>query len=48
MTFWGPNVLILGLEKGPKTVLEFINVVEQLSFSMLSSILKNDIDLIFG
>ena len=31
----GPNVLFLGLGKGPKTVLGSTHVVKQLSFSML-------------
>ena len=39
LTFLGPNVLFLGLEKGSKTVLGSTHVVEQLSFSMFSSIL---------
>ena len=47
-TFWGPNGLFLGLWKGSKTVLGSTHVVEQLSFSMLPSILTFDFDLILG
>ena len=39
--------LYLGLGKGLKTVLGSTYVVEQLSFSMFSSILTFDFDLIF-
>ena len=39
LTFWGPNGLLLGLGKGPNTVLGSTHVVEQLSFSMLPYIL---------
>ena len=42
----GPNGLFLGLWKGSKTVLGSTHVVEQLSFSMLPSILTFDFDSI--
>ena len=48
LTFWGPNGLFLGLWKGAKTVLGSTHVVEQLSFSMIPSILTFDFDLILG
>ena len=48
LTFWGPNELFLGLWKGSKIVLGSTHVVEQLSFSMLPSILTFDSDLILG
>ena len=48
LTFWDPNGLFLGLWKGSKTVLGSTHVVEQLSFSMLPSILTFDFDLILG
>ena len=48
LTFLGPNGQFLGLWKGSKTVLGSTHVVEQLSFSMLSSVLINDFDLILG
>ena len=48
LTFWDPNGLFLGLWKGSKTVLGSIHVVEQLSFSMLPSILTFDFDLMLG
>ena len=48
LTFLGPNGLFLGLWKGSKTVLGSTHVVEQLSFSMLPSILTFDFDLILG
>ena len=48
MSFWGPNGLFLGSGNGPKTVLGSPHVVEQLSFSMLPSILTFDFDLISG
>ena len=48
MTFWCPNGLFSGLGKGSKTVLGSTHVVEQLSFSVLPSILTFDFDLIFG
>ena len=48
LTFWGPNGLFLGSGFGSKTVLGSTHVVEQLSFSMFSSILIFDFDLIFG
>ena len=47
-TFWGPNGLFLGLGKGSKTTLGSARVVEQLSFSMLRSILTFDLGLISG
>ena len=47
-TFWGPNELFLGLGKGSNTVLGSTHVVEQLSFSMLSSILTFYFCLIWG
>ena len=46
LIFWGPNGLFLGLWKGSKTVLGSTHVVEQLSFSVLPSILTFDFDLI--
>ena len=48
MSFWGPKGLFLGSGNGPKTVLGSPHVVEQLSFSMLPSILTFDFDLILG
>ena len=42
------NFLFLGLWTGSKTVLGSTHVVEQLSFSMLPSILTFDFDLILG
>ena len=48
ITFWGFNGLFLGSGKGLKTVLGSTHVVEQLSFSMFSSILTFDFDLILG
>ena len=48
LIFWGPNGLILGLEKGQKTVLGSTHEVEQLSFCMFSSILIFDFYLISG
>ena len=48
LTFWGPNGLFLGLWNGSETVLGSTHVVEQLSFSMLPSILTFDFDLILG
>ena len=48
MSFWVPNGLFLGSGNGPKTVLGSPHVVEQLSFSMLPSILTFDFDLILG
>ena len=45
-TFLGPNGLLFGLGKGPKTVLGSPHVVEKLSFSMFLSILTFDFDLI--
>ena len=47
-TFWGPNGLFLGSEKGSKTILGSIHVVDQLSISMSPSILTIDFDIIFG
>ena len=47
-TFWGPYGLYLELGKGSNTVLESTHVVEQLLFSMFSSILTYDLDLILG
>ena len=41
-------VLLLGLWTGSKTVLGSTHVVEQLSFSMLPSILIFDFDLLLG
>ena len=46
LTFWGLNWLILGSGKGSKTVFCSTHVAEQLSFSMLLSILTFDFDLI--
>ena len=40
--------LRLGLGKGPKTVLGYTHVVEQLSFSMFPSTLAFDFDLMLG
>ena len=48
LTFWGPNGLFLGLEKGLKTVLGSTHVVEQLLFSMFPLIMNFDFDLILG
>ena len=48
LTFWGPNGIFLGLGKGPNTVLGSTHVVEQLSFSMFSSILTFDFYLTLG
>ena len=48
LTFWGPNGLFLGLRKGSKTVLGSTHVVEQLLYSMFSSIVTIDSDLILG
>ena len=48
LTFWGPNVLFLGLGSGSTTVLRSTHVVEQLSLSMLPSTLAFDFDLMFG
>ena len=48
LTFWCPNGLFLGLEKGRNTVLRTTHVVEQLSFSIIPSILTFDFDLIWG
>ena len=48
LTFWGPNGLFLGLGKGSNTVFGSINVVVQLSFTMLLSILIFDFYLILG
>ena len=48
MNFWGPNRLFLGLGKDSNTVLGYTHVVEQLSFSMFSSILIFDFYLILG
>ena len=45
LTFWSPNGLFLGSEKGPKTVLVSTHEVEQLSFSIFPSILTFDFDL---
>ena len=39
LTFWGPNGVFLGLGKDSKTVLGSTHVVEQLSFSLIISIL---------
>jgi len=47
-TFWGPNRLFLGLRKSSKTVLGSTHVVEQLLFSMFSSILIFNFYLILG
>ena len=48
LDFWGPNGLFLGWGKGSKTVLGSTHVVEQLSFSMFSSILIFYFYLILG
>ena len=48
LTFWGPNGLFLGLEKGSNTVLGSTYVVEQLLSSLFLSILTFDFDLILG
>ena len=47
-TFWCPNGLFLGSGKGSKTILWSTNVVEQLSFSILPSILTFEFDIILG
>ena len=44
---WGPNGLFFGLGQVSTTVLGYIHIVEQLSFSMFLSILRVDFDLIF-
>ena len=46
LTFLGPNGLFFVLGKGSNTVLGSTHVVEKLSFSMFSSILIFDFDLI--
>ena len=48
--YWGPMDygLFLGLGQSSKTVLGTNHVVEQLLFSIVSSILTFDFDLIFG
>ena len=48
LTFLGPYGLFLRLGYGSKTVFGSTHVVEQLSFSMLPSILTFDLDLILG
>ena len=48
MAFLGPDKLFLESGYGSKTVLGSTHVVEQLLFSMFSSILTFDFDLIFG
>ena len=48
LSFWGPVELFLGSGKGSNTVLGSTHVVEQLSFSMLSSFLIFDFYLILG
>ena len=48
LTFWGPNVLFLGLGKGSETVLGSLHVFEQLKFSLFLSILTVDFDSILG
>ena len=48
LTFWGLNGLFLGSGKSAKSILESTHVVEQLSFSMLPSVLTFDFDLILG
>ena len=48
LTFWGPNGPFLGFGKGPNTVLGSIHVVDQLSFSMIISILTFELDLVLG
>ena len=47
-TLWGPTGLFLGSGKGSKIILLYTHVVEQLSFSMFSSILIFDFYLILG
>ena len=46
--FWGPNGLFSGLGQDSKTVLGSTHVVQQLSFSMVLSILTIDCELILG
>ena len=48
LTFWGLNGQFLGLEKGSNTVFGSTHVVEQLLYSMFSSILTFNIDLNWG
>ena len=48
LSFWGPNGLVWGLEKGSTTVLASTHVTEKHSFSMFPSILTFDFDLILG
>ena len=48
LTFWGPNLLFLGLGLDSNANLGPTHVVEQLSFSMISSILTFDFDLVLG
>ena len=48
LTFWGPNGLFLGLEKGSKTCFWSTHMDKQLLFSRLPSILTFDVDLILG
>ena len=47
-TFFGPNRLLSGLGLSWATVFGSTHVVEQLSFSLLLSILSFDFDLILG
>ena len=47
-TFVGPNGLFLSLRWGSKTVLRSTQVVQQLQFSMIPSILKVKFYLILG
>ena len=46
--FWGPNGLFLGSAYGSKTILESTHVVEQLLFSLFSSIVNFYFHLILG
>ena len=48
LTFWVPNGLYLGLGRGSKTVLGSTYVVEQLSCSLVHSILTSYLYLILG
>ena len=48
LTFWVPNWLFLGSMWGSKTVLGSTHVVDQLLFSIVSSILTFDFDLMLG
>ena len=46
--FWGPDGLVLGSGLGSKIVFGSTHVAKELLFSIVSSILTFDFDLIFG